>query len=362
MKKTKVYIDTFYYSYAISGIKSYINELVSATEQHGASNIQYFFSHNINKNVNKYHIVNSKFRIIRMIFHLRYFIYKQLILPIKVIFNRCDFLICPDYISPLFCSAKKITVIHDNFFWKYPNNYSLAWRKYFIAMIKLGLISNSQIVTTSNYSLSELQNIFRNKKISYIYQSFEKNKLKLDLKLNFRYILSVGTFDKRKNLLTLLKAYSKIRNDLSEIKLVLVGETSPNGNKKVLKNLKKYIKNNDLENDVVIKGYLKRDLVNKYFFNALMYVFPSKEEGFGIPLLEAMDNSLPIICSDIPVFREIGRDSVVYFKDQDHNDLANKIAEIQKNNILRNLLIKKSQKRVKDFNKKKFISSFEKLY
>lgn len=362
MKKTKVYIDTFYYSYAISGIKSYINELVSATEQYGGSNIQYLFSHNINKSVNKYHIVNSNFRIIRLIFQLRYLIYKQLILPIKVIFNRCDFLICPDYISPLFCSAKKITVIHDNFFWKYPNNYSLAWRKYFIALIKLGLVFNSQIVTTSNYSLNELQNIFRNKKISYIYQSFEKNKLKLDLRLNFRYILSVGTFDQRKNLLTLLKAYSKIRNDISEIKLVLVGETSPNGNKKVLKSLTKYIKNNDLENDVVIKGFLKRDLVNKYFFNALMYVFPSEDEGFGIPLLEAMDNSLPIICSDIPVFREIGRDSVVYFKDQDHNDLANKMTEIQNNNILRNLLIKKSQKRVKDFNKKKFISSFEKLY
>ena len=149
-------------------------------------------------------------------------------------------------------------------------------------MIKLGIMTNSQIVTTSIYSLNELQKIFTHKKISYIYQSFEKNELKLDLGLNFKYILSVGTFDRRKNLLTLLKAYSEIRNNISEIKLVLIGETSPNGNKKVFQSLIEYIKNNNLENDVVIKGYLKKDLVNKYFSNALMYIFPSKDEGFGI--------------------------------------------------------------------------------
>ena len=53
-----------------------------------------------------------------------------------------------------------------------------------------------------------------------------------------------------------------------------------------------------------------------YFNNAFTYVFPSIDEGFGIPLIEAMRAQVPVICSDIEVFKEIGDDSVVYFKKQ----------------------------------------------
>ena len=46
--------------------------------------------------------------------------WKQIILPVKLLFNSADVLICPDYVAPIFSPTRKIVVIHDNLFWKYP--------------------------------------------------------------------------------------------------------------------------------------------------------------------------------------------------------------------------------------------------
>ena len=66
------------------------------------------------------------------------------------------------------------------------------------------------------------------------------------------------------------------------------------------------------------KGYINKKQAIYYYNNAFAYVFPSIDEGFGIPLIEAMRARVPVICSDIEIFKEIGDDSVVYFKKQDY--------------------------------------------
>ena len=74
MKKKRVYIDVFYYKNALSGLKTYIEELVSAINNHGSDDIEYIFSHDIHKIINNQFFVNSKFRLIRWLFQLRYFL------------------------------------------------------------------------------------------------------------------------------------------------------------------------------------------------------------------------------------------------------------------------------------------------
>ena len=56
-------------------------------------------------------------------------------------------------------------------------------------------------------------------------------------------------------------------------------------------------------------GYIDKNKALYFFNNSLMYVFPSIDEGFGIPLIEALKLKVPVICSDIPIFREIASDS-----------------------------------------------------
>ena len=362
MKKTKVYIDVFYYKTALSGIKTYIEELVKGFSKYGRKDVEYIFSHDLEKLKNKQFFINSRFRLVRWFFQLRYLIWKQIILPIKLFLNSADILICPDYVAPIFLPTKKIVVIHDNLFWKYPNNYPFLWRNYFTKLIKLGVSNNSEIVTTSKYSKNGLKNIFNNK-ISYIYQSSERVFYIDKMNKSKDYILHIGTFEKRKDLLTLVKAFKLFKdNTNSNLKLVLAGSKNFNGNKQVYREIKRYISINNLLSFVIMPGYINKKQAIYYFNNAFTYVFPSIDEGFGIPLLEAMRARIPIICSDIEIFKEIGDDSVVYFKKQDYNDLYNQLKLICKDKTIVERLVSKGIKRADLFNQKNFIKGFEKLY
>ena len=370
MKKVKVFIDVYYYKAALSGIRTYITELKSASEKYGSENIEYIFSHDIDKLSNNQLYLNSENQLIRWLFQLNYLVWKQVFLPIKLLKLKPDYLICPDYVAPIFSfKTKKITVIHDSLFWDYPKNYSSIWRKYFISLINLGINEKTQIITTSNYSNKNLLKIIKKTTlIDYIYQSYENrltNKIDLENKIQLpkSYILHIGSFEKRKDLITLVEAFHDIKKKQSnkEIKLVLAGAQIVNGNKKVIKQIKRYILNNDLENEILLPHYVTKEEVHHYYNNALLYVFPSIDEGFGIPIIEAFFYSLPVICSDISVFKEIANESVSYFNKGNFISLSEKIEELINSKDLREELIKKGNNQLNKFSRKNFIEGFENI-
>ena len=363
MRKKRVYIDLFYYKTALSGLKTYIEELVSASKTHGSNEIEYIFSHDLKKITNNQFFINSKFRIIRWIFQLRYLVWKQIILPIKLLINKVDIVICPDYVAPIFCFSKKIVVIHDNLFWKYPKNYPRIWRNYYTKLIHWGLNSKSIIITTSNYSKLGLLPLFKKNKIYPVYQSSENFSIQNPNENGKKYILHVGTFERRKNLLTLIKAYKKLKEELKvDYKLVLAGSTYINGDNKVLLKIEKYIAKHNLFHSILMPGYIDKKKALYFYNNSLMYVFPSIDEGFGIPLIEALKLKVPVICSDIPIFREIAADSVLYFEKQNEINLFEKMKELIQCEELSQKLVLKGLERVKKFNRYNFIKDFEKTY
>ena len=110
MKKTKVFIDIFYYKTALSGLKTYIEELLYAVKEYGSDEIEYVISHDISKMANKQFFINSKFRLVRWVFQFRYLLWKQLTLPVLLYKKKIDYVICPDYIAPILCKSKKLTI------------------------------------------------------------------------------------------------------------------------------------------------------------------------------------------------------------------------------------------------------------
>jgi len=361
-KKIRVYIDIFYYKTALSGIKTYIDELIYALEENGSDEIEYVISHDISKIVNNQFFINSKYRLVRWIFQFRYLLWKQLYLPILLYKKKIDYVICPDYVAPILCPSKKIVVIHDNLFWKYPKNYPKLWRKYFIWFIRKGIDKRTQIVTTSRYSKDGLSIIFKNNKIKSIYQSSNINYggIKNSKK---KYITHIGTFEKRKDLMTLVKAYKKlIENKYLDYKLVLAGAKNLNAYDKLYFDVKNYMNQYNLNDYIDIPGYLNEQEIKKLYSESFIYVFPSLDEGFGIPLIESMKSEVPIICSDIEIFKEIGKDSVSYFRAGNHNDLYEKLNILINDGDLRKKLVKLGKENVKRFNRNNFIKEFEKIY
>jgi glycosyltransferase involved in cell wall biosynthesis len=370
MKKVRVFVDVYYFKAALSGIKTYIHEFNQASIKYGSKDIEYLFSHDLKKFKNNLIFINSKNRLVRWLFQFNYFIWKQIILPLKLLYFKADYLICPDYIAPkLTFKTKKIIVIHDSLFWDYPKNYSSLWRKYFLYLVELGINNKTKIVTTSNYSKTNLKDRLKTKTtINYVYQSSKKsqifNKKTLSsLRLPKSYILHIGSFEKRKDLLTLVKAFCDLKKNQSNknLKLILAGAVTVNGNKKVYNKIKSFVDNNNLDSDVIFPNFISNEDLSIYYKNALVYVFPSIDEGFGIPIIESFSYSTPVVCSNIPVFKEIGNDAVVYFEKGNFISLSEKIQELINSKELREKFVAKGEVQLKNFSRKKFIEGFENI-
>ena len=315
-QKVIVYIDVFYYQAALAGIRTYINELVLGAKNSKNKNIEYLFSHDINQWDQKHRFLNPKNRLLRLCFHIYYFFLKQIILPFKILRHKPDVLICPDFVAPLWhLKTLKLCVIHDTLFWDYPKNYNALWRKYYIKLINLGLQGSTSVITTSKYAKRKLERKFSKKTLSIIviFQSFLKSKMDNDsiLKtLNLEdsdFLLHVGSFDKRKDLITLVKAFKLLKEDINNrhLKLVLAGQKIFNGNAEVLNELERYILTNNLSKSVLMTDYLSSAEISSLYKKALIYVFPSIEEGFGIPILEAFAMKIPVVTSNAGAMVEV---------------------------------------------------------
>ena len=163
--------------------------------------------------------------------------------------------------------------------------------------------------------------------------------------------------------MTLVKAYKKlIDNKLFDYKLVLAGAKNLNGYSRLYLDVKNYIDQHNLNDYIDITGYLNQQEIKKLYSESLIYVFPSLDEGFGIPLIESMKSEIPIICSDIEIFKEISKNSALFFKAGNHIDLYEKLNILINDSDLRNKLIKLGKENVKRFNRNNFLKEFEKIY
>lgn len=133
----------------------------------------------------------------------------------------------------------------------------------------------------------------------------------------FPYILSVNAHRKNKNLITLLKAYRKIADKISQ-KLVLTGIKINGG-----ENLEEYVKTYGLEDRVIMAGFVPDAQLAWLYEHADLFVTPSLYEGFGMTPVEAMGYGCPVISSKDTSLYEVTKGLAVYYEPSaDKNALA----------------------------------------
>ena len=148
--------------------------------------------------------------------------------------------------------------------------------------------------------------------------------LKNSLSKHDSYII-VSTIEPRKNHQYLIETFNQLWQENIKINLHIVGWVGWKVESLIqdIKNHPEFNKQlflwNDLDDGELIYCYK----------NSKALVFPSYVEGFGLPIIEAQYYQLPVFASDIPVHREVGGDSVIYFDIEDTADLKNKIYEVE---------------------------------
>jgi glycosyltransferase involved in cell wall biosynthesis len=367
----KVLLDLQYLNVATTGIKTYMLELAKAARKYPHPEIDWIFTHDPEKQAAIKKSVGPQTKAQKLKYHLDYFRWKQIQLPALVKKYKPDVLVCLDFVSPAASlPCKRLTVIHDAFFWQIPENYPNWWRTYFLHLIRKGLRESTQLITTTAYSKNCLQQYLENSNpISVIYQTAkvisgpadEHFLQKSDLSKQ-GFFLHVGTFDRRKNLPLLVQAFAAYRRESSSPKkLVLAGGPGQNHHLNDLPEVNKLVAKLGLEKEVLLPGYLSDREIKALYEGAFAYVFPSTNEGFGIPLLEAMNFELPLIHSDQAALVEVAGGAGIPFQTSNVSDLTEKMILLEEDASLRSNLIHQGKERVKEFTAEKFITAFHRL-
>lgn len=273
----------------------------------------------LNINVNKIHQVNFGRYSVKNIFGLN-----------KLLSNAEVYLMPALSLSPVLSSVKKVVVVHDlcpislrKFF---GNITAIA---YFLFM-GIQVLSSKRIICISEFTKNELLSYFSTYfkfKVTVIYNGLSTRLNCHGIEQNTKqlgkpYLLCVGNIKPHKNVINLVNFFiNNSRYSESHI-LVIVGKSD--GFRTGI-NLTQ-----ELNENVRFTGFVSDDDLASLYNNAAAYIFPSFYEGFGLPILEAMSFNLPILASNIPVFKEIAGQDIMYFDQNTFVDFDVKLTELLK--------------------------------
>jgi len=256
---------------------------------------------------------------------------------------------------PAFRFRKEIVTVFDIF----PltgENYSTAdFREKFSALL-LQAVGRAERVITSSHATESLLVSHANvppEKIRVIPLGVDPPSLVLspDDRLRERerflggqgeMVLSVGVIQTRKNTLNMLKALKTLPANYT---LVLSGGGDGYGSEAV----HEFIRKESLGTRVKLLGHVDDAQLARLYQSASVFLFPSLEEGFGIPILEAMAGGVPVVTSNVSSMPEVGGDAALYVDPRDTADIATQVIRAVEDSALRATLVSRGLQRAGEF-------------
>jgi glycosyltransferase involved in cell wall biosynthesis len=266
------------------------------------------------------------------------------------------FLSCDGFCS-LSTSVPQCLVIHDLAFLHHPSfiyrSHLLFYKRYTPKFLKKA----SAVVTVSQFSKNDIVSHYKTDPsgIDVIYNAArssmrpltwqEKQSVTHQFTAGKNYFIYAGSIHPRKNLVNLLKAFSIFKKrQKSDWKLVIAGRAAWQS-KKFMDSISSY----KYRDDLVLTGYIEDQQLSQLIGAAYAMVYPSLFEGFGMPVTEAMQAGVPVITSENSAMQEIAGDAALYTDPSSHEDIADKMMRLYKDEALRDRLIQKGLEKAKEF-------------
>jgi glycosyltransferase involved in cell wall biosynthesis len=255
-------------------------------------------------------------------------------------------------------SCKKIVTIHDLIPYIMPETVGKGYLLKFLKEMPIIIGGSDGIITVSEYSKRDILKFFpideskifvtplaADKKYTPIDKSYCKTFLKDVYNLENPFILYLGGFSERKNVASLLKAFSKVYKDLDKkYNLVIVG-----GYKDASQYLVKLTNELKINSHVIFTGFVPEEHLPVFYNGCDTFVYPSLYEGFGLPPLEAMNCGAPVIASNLTSIPEVVGDGGILINPYDISEISSAIGNVLSNEKLRSELSSKGLKRASEF-------------
>jgi glycosyltransferase involved in cell wall biosynthesis len=287
---------------------------------------------------------------------------EQIQLPRQVDADRINLFHSPCLTSPLHLSCPTVTTVHD-MIWAFPERFSqpgtwsikrkfMEWYNYFVPAHATKRAS--AIITVSHAARdSIIEHLpFPREKIHVAWEavgpSFHQisdiqclDIVRHKYDLHSKFILAIGSADPRKNISTLVHAYSLLpKNVQEEYRLAVVWAHSllADGSSRQVNGL-------GLAGKVQFLEDVTNEDLGLLYNAASLFVFPSLYEGFGLPLLEAMACGAPVVAANTSSIPEVAGDAALFFEAKDAQGMAETIAYVLSHEDVKADLVQKGLKR-----------------
>lgn len=283
-----------------------------------------------------------------------------------------DLLHSPVTPSPLllFGATKTIATLHD-LAWKFfPETFKKIGVLWWSFAWPLSLKQSAHVVVDSESTKRDIVKFFHTpqEKISVIYPyisfhlppDFTKmlDVVKKKHNLPEKYILSVGVSHKRKNLGVLIRAFQILKEEKKiPHKLVLTGPKDW-GTKTFIGEISKL----GLQKEIIFTGSVADADLSLIYRAADVFVFPSLYEGFGYPILEAMDCGAPVVVANNSSLPEVAGDAGLYIDSLNPKDIADKIFQVISSPVLAEKLKNLGFEQAKKFTMENMIKKYIEVY
>lgn len=256
-------------------------------------------------------------------------------------------------------SAKIVCNLYDLSFLRFPHFFIKEFAEYVSANVKKNVLSAERIIVNTEFIKNEAMELLQisEEKIDVIpmapaalYHRTERSASRPDQIARFTdkdYILYVGTVEPRKNLKILIKAFSDIRTNY-DISLIIAGKLGW-----LYSDIVSYPETLGIKDAVIFTDYVDEKTILALYNHALVFVYPSVYEGFGMPPLEAMSCGTPVIISAIPTLTEVAKDAALSFNPGDSKELADLMNKVISSDALRREMSQKGLKRAGEYSWRK---------
>jgi glycosyltransferase involved in cell wall biosynthesis len=334
----KIVIDSRLYGLENAGLGRYVMNLVRNLQAKDKSNEyvlilrkRYFDELKLPKNWSKV-----------LFDHRHYSFNEQLLLPKVLRDLKPDLVHFPHFNVPVFYSGPFVVTIHDILMHKQKGleATTLPAPMYFIKrfgyhrVFSYAINNSKKIIVPSNYIKSEIKNYYKleEDKIVVTYEGFDEKITNVSspesilkkYEVRKPYFIYTGNAYPHKNLERLVEAVVNL-NKTKKDKAVLAIVSSRGV---FLEKLERLINKYKAMGYIKLLGFVPDEDLGVLLSSSSAFTFPSLSEGFGLPGLEAISSGTLLLVSDIPVFKEIFKDSAIYFNPFDYSSIEESLKSV----------------------------------
>lgn len=291
-------------------------------------------------------------------------------LPGQVEKLKCDLLHCPGYIAPFRVNCPTVVTVHDAIALLQPNLCKISNRLYYRALMGRSVRQAAQVIVPSRIVKDQLVKLFGLSpgKINVIpfapasvFKKVNDDALIAQVRRKYglpdKFVLSVSNHEPKKNIAGVILAFAVLKNKVKGYKLVLVGRDAwgTGGTDELIRRL-------NITCDIIRPGHVPLADLPAIYSLADIFVLPSLDEGFGIPVLEAMACGSPVVCSDRGALPETTGGAAVCVPPDDVNGIAEALANFAENSGMRSDYIERGFKRVVELSWEKTVKETLEVY